>query len=107
MKIQRKEVAGAAFAHVKAGKCKFNDEALRSDIFGKRNDRKYGLFPQTLEAWEGELTALAQNFVAGRAEVDPKDQVKTCKYCDLGALCRVAEFAEPADDEDEDSGDDE
>ncbi len=44
-----------------------------------------------VEAWRECIEQLAENFLAGRAEVDPRDGAKTCKYCDLQALCRIQE----------------
>jgi ATP-dependent helicase/nuclease subunit B len=50
--------------------------------------------PETLDGllagWRKALTALAAEVVAGHAPVAPKEE-KTCQYCDLGALCRIAE----------------
>jgi hypothetical protein len=50
------------------------------------------------ETWEGLLAewrrvveALGGAFLAGDARVDPKNGSKTCKYCDLGPLCRIRE----------------
>lgn len=43
-----------------------------------------------LALWRGHLEALAGAFVAGRAEVDPRDP-QACRYCDLHALCRIVE----------------
>lgn len=43
-----------------------------------------------LALWRGHLETLAGAFVAGRAEVDPRD-AQACRYCDLHALCRIAE----------------
>lgn len=41
--------------------------------------------------WQHVLERLAQAFLAGYAEVDPKDYPTTCQYCDLTPLCRVNE----------------
>jgi len=39
--------------------------------------------------WQQVLQSLAQDFIDGKAEVDPADPRKTCTYCGLEALCRV------------------
>jgi probable DNA repair protein len=39
--------------------------------------------------WQQVLQNLAQDFIDGRAGVDPADPRKTCTYCGLEALCRV------------------
>lgn len=44
----------------------------------------------TLAAWRRVLAALGEDFRAGRAEVDPKDD-KVCEHCDLPPLCRIDE----------------
>ncbi|MDJ0741577.1 MAG: PD-(D/E)XK nuclease family protein, partial [Gammaproteobacteria bacterium] len=41
----------------------------------------------TLARWRHALTALAAEFVAGRA--DPTPSPAACEYCPLGSLCRV------------------
>jgi probable DNA repair protein len=57
------------------------------------------------EHWWAWLEALAQDFAAGRAAVDPKLAAATCRRCHLGGLCRVDppgardEAAEEAGDE--------
>lgn len=100
------DIAGVAFAVVRTGKCDFKGEAARKEIFGKpQNGRRFGEFTQSLETWQPELERLANNFLAGDAEVDPKHPPKTakstCRLCHLGALCRIAEVAKPSDDEEE------
>jgi ATP-dependent helicase/nuclease subunit B len=41
--------------------------------------------------WRAELERLAGDFAAGRAEVDPKRRLLTCRNCDVHPLCRVYE----------------
>lgn len=41
--------------------------------------------------WKTILSRLANDFVSGRAVVDPKDPVKSCEYCGLKPLCRINE----------------
>ncbi len=45
----------------------------------------------TLEEWRNYLLDLAAQFVRGEAQVDPKRYPKTCQYCALPGLCRIAE----------------
>lgn len=98
--MQGHDIAGVAFAHIRPGKCKFKGEAVRKDIFGNnRESKRHSLFSETLQAWQPELEKLAGDFLAGRAEVDPKDARQTCQWCHLGALCRVAEIEVPDDDD--------
>jgi ATP-dependent helicase/nuclease subunit B len=44
---------------------------------------------QLTEHWQSALTALAQDFIAGCAAVDPKQKPQTCVQCDLASVCRV------------------
>jgi hypothetical protein len=44
-----------------------------------------------LNGWAEGLGHLADEFIAGEASVSPKHYPKTCKFCPLPALCRVAE----------------
>ncbi len=55
--------------------------------------------------WRGVVDGLAAAFRAGRAEVDPRSP-HDCRYCDVGALCRVFEdrASTPDDDADDPAG---
>jgi ATP-dependent helicase/nuclease subunit B len=48
-------------------------------------------WPQLLAAWKKDAEALGAAFAAGDAHVDPKNDLKTCRRCDLQTLCRVYE----------------
>jgi probable DNA repair protein len=47
-------------------------------------------WPSLIEDWRGHLESLAEQFRAGRAEVDPRDR-QVCDYCHLHSLCRIHE----------------
>jgi probable DNA repair protein len=57
---------------------------------------------EMLERWQADLLALGNQFLAGEAQVDPKRYPKTCEFCDLPGLCRVAESDRAADEEESD-----
>jgi ATP-dependent helicase/nuclease subunit B len=59
---------------------------------------------ETLGKWKGVLLQLANGFLNGEAQVDPKRYPKTCQYCKLPGLCRIAE-SDRADGGDENDGD--
>ena len=42
--------------------------------------------------WRESLAGVAQDFAAGRADVDPSTEA--CRYCARHALCRIAEHLE-------------
>jgi ATP-dependent helicase/DNAse subunit B len=44
-----------------------------------------------LEDWDKYIEQLAKDFLAGHAEVNPRDYPKTCERCGLQTLCRVDE----------------
>ncbi|ARN75868.1 PD-(D/E)XK nuclease family protein [Oceanicoccus sagamiensis] len=44
---------------------------------------------QLKQHWQKILSALAEDFMAGKATVDPKAPAKTCQYCDLSSTCRI------------------
>jgi probable DNA repair protein len=58
-----------------------------------------------LQSWQDILLDLGRQFLRGEAQVDPKQYPKTCKFCDLPGLCRIAE-SEPVSTGDEDDSDD-
>jgi probable DNA repair protein len=53
-----------------------------------------------LQSWQDALRDLGQQFLNGEAQVDPKQYPKTCEFCDLSGLCRIAEN-DPANTGDE------
>lgn len=54
-----------------------------------KNDAGVMDWPQLKQHWEKVLTALAVDFMAGKAAVDPKQPAQTCQYCDLSSTCRI------------------
>ena len=57
----------------------------------KLKKQGYDSWDVLTDEWERALTALANDFMAGVATVDPKNAGVTCKQCDLHGLCRIAE----------------
>ena len=106
---------GIAFAGVGAAGAKYvgvsrDGEAIAgvqpAAKFPLTEDRETGFeWPVLIAHWHAWLARLAEDFAAGRVEVNPKLGADTCRYCHLGALCRV-EPASPGDAVEE-SADDE
>ncbi len=48
----------------------------------------------TIENWRQILHRLMADFLAGKAAIDPKHDLKTCEnsYCELQSLCRIGEL---------------
>jgi ATP-dependent helicase/nuclease subunit B len=68
-------------------------------------DKEKGFgWPAITQHWWAWLDALARDFAAGGAAVDPKLAAATCRRCHLGGLCRV-DTARARDDVPEETGD--
>ena len=103
----REPLGGLAFAKVRPGEHEFAALAfapgasLLTGLTAAAAARRT-LTLEQLAAWRDCIVALASDFVAGRAEVDPKRYPETCANCDLHALCRVDEFRGVTGGDDED-----
>jgi ATP-dependent helicase/nuclease subunit B len=92
-----KELGGLAFAKVRAGDMcfagKIGDAAatLDSTLKGNSSLVRHPLDLDHLIAWRETIEQLARDFLAGRADVNPQDPVKTCERCGLQTLCRINE----------------
>ena len=93
-------VSALAFAQVNAKQARLiglSNEVEVTKGVGYFSKSKYNIGKPSwddLQAeWRQVLEKLAQDFLAGRAEVDPKEGSATCEYCDLGLLCRVNELS--------------
>jgi probable DNA repair protein len=62
---------------------------------------KNRLEAEQLIAWKENIEQLARDFLAGRAEVDPRDAPETCKRCGLQTICRIQENLALVEFEDE------
>ena len=49
---------------------------------------KNPLSAEQLDGWKDKIEELAEDFLVGRAEVDPRDYPKTCESCGLQTICR-------------------
>jgi len=93
--LKSSAVSGIAFAQVRRGDSKYV-ELAETDIFNKTNRYTEGYEQDWLrgrEQWPLIFTRLAEEFLAGKADVNPVDK-KVCDYCDLRAVCRVQELRE-------------
>jgi ATP-dependent helicase/DNAse subunit B len=95
-----------AFASLRAGKeMGLRGLAARAGILPLPDRRRSPVdtarFSEVLEDWRTDIVDLAREFAAGDARVSPKHGSRTCEYCGLQSLCRVAETGELLRDEDE------
>jgi ATP-dependent helicase/nuclease subunit B len=79
---------------------------LFHDLKGSSALVKNSLTLEQLLAWRQAIEQLAQDFVAGRAEVDPRDYPGTCERCELPVLCRIHETRAQIEAEDESDSED-
>ena len=108
------DLEGLVFARVRPGEAKFcgrvRDAAgTLQQVLNARNGLvKDPLTELQMEDWRERIERLGEDFLEGRAEVDPKEPGKTCESCHLHAVCRIYESqplaADPAEAE---SGDEE
>lgn len=99
---------GLVFAKIRAGQFEFAGRAtdatatLLSDLSRGSAIVKRPLRPEQLAQWRAHIEQLARDFLAGRADLDPRDYPKTCDACGLHAICRIQEnWIEPEPEEEE------
>lgn len=91
-----KSVGGIAFGQVRAEKCQLigvgsdqqPEPTLRWQV---KNQTDSGAtdWDQLKQHWIKTLTELANDFIQGKAHVDPKSVSLSCQYCDFSSICRV------------------
>jgi probable DNA repair protein len=94
-------VSGVFFGRLKTGKVGFRglaeSEGLVPGVKLARNRPPLPL-SETIEDWRAVLNQLGDDFLEGRAAVDPKDRRLSCRYCALPTLCRINEAGRFPDD---------
>jgi ATP-dependent helicase/nuclease subunit B len=90
-------LGGLVFAKVRAGNHAFAGRVgdakstLHANLSGSSGLIKDSLTAELLIDWRAYVEQLAKDFLAGRAEVDPREYPKTCEHCGLQTLCRIQE----------------
>jgi ATP-dependent helicase/nuclease subunit B len=98
---------GLVFAKVRAGNYELAGHVrdaratLLNTLTGSSSLVKKTLTDEQLAEWKDYIEQLAHDFVAGHADVDPREYPATCQRCDLQALCRVYENHPQLESEDE------
>jgi len=99
------QTGGLVFAKLRAGKNSFTGcvtapaNTLFMGLNGTSALMRNCLTCEQLTAWREAIEQLAEDFVFGRADVDPREYPNTCKRCGLQTLCRVQENRIAFDDE--------
>ena len=101
------ELGGLVFAKIRPGeKCFVGNVAnaqttLDPTLKGTSTLFKDPLTAAQLSAWREKIEQLARDFIAGRADVDPREYPDTCDRCGLYTLCRVREREDRQEPEEE------
>jgi probable DNA repair protein len=103
-------LGGLVFAKVRAGNLGFaghvgDAKATLLPSLGATSALvRNSLTAEQLIDWRDSIRRLAADFVAGRAEVDPREYPKTCERCGLQTLCRIQEHQALVDADDDSEG---
>ncbi len=114
---QEEELGGLVFAKVRAANHTFAGrvgDAAATLFTGLKSTSTLVKNPFTAEQlidWRDCIEQLARDFLAGRAEVDPREAPETCARCGLQTLCRIHETGNlphdcSADDDNPETADD-
>jgi ATP-dependent helicase/DNAse subunit B len=104
-------VGGLVFAKVRTGELCFAGRVrdakatLLPGISGNSSLLRKRFTDEELEGWRSYIEQMARDYIAGHAEVNPRDYPKTCERCDLQAVCRVHENRTDPEAEGEEDGD--
>ena len=74
---------------------------LLRDLANTTSLVKEPLTAEQLVDWREYIEQLARDFLAGKADVDPREYPKTCERCGLHSICRISEPENRLDNEDE------
>ena len=89
---REKSCGGLVFAKIRAGECNrefagrvtdARQRTLLSDLKGSNSLVRNTLDGEELDAWRAYIEQLARDFLAGRADVDPREYPNTCERCGL------------------------
>lgn len=81
--------AAICFAQLNSKQCKFTGISQEKNILPQVKPLTDNDFPTLMTQWRATFLKLSDDFTAGCAIIDPKNQQKTCSTCHLQALCRV------------------
>ena len=109
-----KTAGGLVFAEVRTGEPSFEGRVgnaratLLPNLKGNSGLARTPMTGEEMKGWREYIERMARDFLAGRAEVNPRDYPKTCENCGLQALCRIQEnlgLQDDSDEEEEGEGD--
>jgi len=94
--VKNNPVSGIAFAKVNQSKHEFV-ELSEARVFRKKGKDYESIWQQSRATWGAIFTQLAQDFLAGKASVNPIDDT-VCQYCDLQSVCRISQLSNDSAD---------
>lgn len=99
---KRNSVSGIAYAKIDQQQPEFV-ELAEANVFRSHSitNRYAELWQENRPQWEAIFTDLAEQFLAGKAQVNPIEEA-TCTYCDLHAVCRVSQLRQASEQGSED-----
>jgi ATP-dependent helicase/nuclease subunit B len=103
----KEELGGLVFAKVRARDLEFDGRVgdakatLLAGLSSSSRLVKKKFSVELLIDWRDHIEQLANDFFAGRAEVDPREYPKTCERCGLQTLCRIQEHQDQMEAEDD------
>ena len=91
------DLEGLVFGRIRPGEMKFCGRVrdanglLITGLHPSNGLVKEPLTDDQLDQWRRLIERLGADLMSGRADVNPKDPVKTCERCHLHAVCRINE----------------
>jgi probable DNA repair protein len=98
--LAEEPLVAVAFAQMRVDGMKFNGVSKREGILpnvGRGNET----WASEMIGWREAVSNLTTDFVQGESRVDPSQGDQTCRLCDCGPLCRIAEIRKEAPREDD------
>ena len=105
-------LGGLVFAKLRAGegnreftgRVRDAKATLLSNLKSTTNLARKPLGNEDMDAWRAYIEQMARNFLAGRAETDPRDYPRTCEHCGLQTICRIQENQPEAETDENEEG---
>jgi ATP-dependent helicase/nuclease subunit B len=100
------ELQGVLLGRVREGETRFIGRVEHPDdvIVGDTKLSKPPYRAEMLQTWQRVLLEVGRQFLRGEAQVDPKRYPKTCEFCPLPGLCRIAETDRANGTDDQEDG---
>jgi ATP-dependent helicase/nuclease subunit B len=100
------ELQGVLLGRVREGETRFIGRVENADdvVVGDAKLSKPPYRAEMLQGWQRVLLDIGQQFLRGEAQVDPKRYPKTCEFCPLPGLCRIAETDRANGTDDQEDG---